>query len=95
MGEHIDRYPLDNRRVNLRIAARGDLDNKQNLGPYETNTTGFRDVTRRKKDGRYIAQCMLNYRQHYLGTYDTAEEAAEAAVAFRAAHMPFSEDAAA
>lgn len=89
-GEHINRNPLDCRRGNLRIAC-GSRDNQQNLSLYRTSTTGYRGVTRRGR--RFIAQVMLNRRMHYLGIYDTAEDAGAVAAAFRAEHMPFSEDA--
>ncbi len=91
MGEHISRDPLDNRRANLRIAERGDADNKQNLSLYANNTSGYRGVTRR--GGRWVAQCMVGYCYHYLGMYDSAEAAGSAAANFRAEHMPFSEEA--
>ena len=91
MGEHRNRNRFDNRRANLRIATRGDLDNKQNLDPYSTNTSGYRGVTR--SGNGWVAQCTLNYKHHYLGYYRTPEDADAAARAFRAEHMPFSEDA--
>jgi hypothetical protein len=91
MGEHRNRNRLDNRRANLRIAVRGDLDNKQNLDPYSTNTSGYRGVTRRGSG--WVAQCTVNYKNHYLGYYQTPEEADYVVRAFRAKHMPFSEEA--
>jgi hypothetical protein len=92
-GEHRNRNPLDCQRSNLRIAARGDLDNKQNLGLNANNTSGYRGVTWSQRHERWRAQVMLSYHNYYLGLHDTAEEADAAAKAFRAKHMPFSEDA--
>ena len=92
-GEHIDRNPLNCRRSNLRIAERGDLDNKQNLGLNANNTSGYRGVTWSKQKQRWKGQCTINYKNHHVGLFDTAEECNDAVSAFRAAHMPFSEDA--
>jgi hypothetical protein len=43
--------------------------------------------------GRWQAKVKLEARWHWLGLHDTAAEAARAAAAFRAQHMPFSSDA--
>lgn len=64
--------------------------NGQNRGPVAGR---FRGVTRDQRGG-WRAQCGLNGRNHFLGRFDTEEEAAAAASAFRAKHMPYSDDAA-
>jgi HNH endonuclease/AP2 domain len=78
MGEknvdHIDGDGLNNRRSNLRIATVSE--NDSNRGAQINNTTGFKGVTpfhakfqaRITKDGTY----------YYLGTFNTALEAARA-----------------
>ena len=92
-GDHRNRNRLDNQRSNLRIAARGARDNSQNQGLYSTNKSGYRGVSWCKRTRKWSAQVALNGQSPYLGMYDTPEEADRAVKAFRAEHMPFSEDA--
>lgn len=92
-GDHINRIPLDNRRSNLRIAERGCADNGQNTGLLSNNTSGYRGVHWIKKLEKWQARATVDYKRHVLGCYATAEEADQAAKAFRAEHMPFSDDA--
>lgn len=92
-GDHEDRNPLNNQRSNLRIAERASADNGQNRGPYSSNTSGYRGVTWNKRLRKWQAQAVLNCKQHYLGLFATAEQADAAVKAWRAEHMPFSEDA--
>jgi|GEM_PF-2535554 len=93
MGEHEDRNPLNNRRENLRIAERGDADNKQNVGTPANSTSGFRGVSWHKHRRKWAAHAQLAGKKHHLGNYDTPEEADAAAKAWRAERMPFSSDA--
>lgn len=80
--DHINGNPSDNRIANLRVATRG-----QNVvnGKFNTlNTSGFRGVSRvyRKRFGvRFQATLKRNGVNHYLGIFDTAEEAHAAYVA--------------
>lgn len=72
--DHINGDTKDNRIENLR-----DCSHKQNLENtlvYSNNLTGFKGV--RKHGDRYTAQITHNYYQHYLGMYDTPEEAHQA-----------------
>ena len=94
MGEHENRDRLDYRRSNLRIAGQGHSDNQQNVGLRADNTSGYRGVTWHKLGRKWAARVKLNGKDHHLGLHDTAEMADAAAKAFRAKHMPFSEDAA-
>lgn len=89
-GDHENLDKLDNRRSNLRIASRAELDNGQNLGVSKNNTSGFRGVSFKKQRGVYEAYGMLNHRKHCVGYFATAEEADMAVRAFRAANMPYS-----
>jgi hypothetical protein len=93
-GEHENRNKLDNQRSNLRIAPRGDLDNRQNLDPYANNTSGHRGVSWNKANRRWVAHARLGGKRHNLGSFATPEEADRVVKAWRAVHMPFSEDAA-
>lgn len=92
-GEHKNRNRLDCRRSNLRIAPRGEADNRQNVGAYNGNTSGYRGVSWDKRRHKWIALAQLDKKKHWLGYYDTAEEADAVVKAWRAENMPFSEDA--
>lgn len=92
-GEHEDRNPLNNQRSNLRIAERGALDNGQNRGLYSNNTSGFRGVAWHKPTRKWLAKVRVDGKQHNLGSFETPEQADAACKAFRAKHMPFSDDA--
>ncbi len=89
-GEHINRDKLDNRRANLVIAT--PLQNSQNK-PSLGGVSAYRGVSWHKGAQRWRADVQIARRQHSLGYFDTESAAAEAASAYRAAHMPFSEDA--
>lgn len=88
--DHINRDRLDNRRQNLRLGTQAQ--NQQNLTPWG-KTSKYRGVSFSKAAGKWRADVCLNYKQHHLGLFETEEGADAAARAFRAQHMPFSEDA--
>lgn len=73
--DHINGDPLDNRRSNLRIATRSQ--NMANARPHRDGT-GYKGVTYDKRRKRYFARICQNYKQRFLGYYDTAEDAAKA-----------------
>jgi len=77
--DHINGVRDDNRWANLRPASRAD--NLRNMKP-KPNKTGLKGVT--LNAGRYAAHIRFNYVSHYLGRYDTPEEAHAAYV--EAAH---------
>lgn len=90
--DHINGNPLDNRRENLRLLT--NAENMQNLnGPHRDSQTGIRGVSLDKYGMRYQVFIRIDKVTHYLGLYDTVEEANQVASDFRASHMPFSEDA--
>lgn len=72
--DHEDQNPLNNRLSNLRRATR-QL-NRENSKLNADNSSGFRGVY--KKKGRYQAQLRRDGKFVYLGSFATAEEAAEA-----------------
>jgi AP2 domain len=90
MGEHENRDPLDCRRTNLRIAARGHADNKQNVGLYANNTSGYRGVCWYPNYQKWMARAQVDGKGHTLGYFDTPEEADAVVKLFREEHMPFS-----
>lgn len=88
-ADHINRDRLDNRRTNLRIVTHQQ--NHQNRPSDRGSASPFRGVTR---DGEWWrASVFLNGRRVNLGRFADEQEAAQAAAAFRAEHMPFSADA--
>lgn len=84
--DHVNRDRLDNRRENLRIVGRQG--NAQNLPSYTGTSSRFRGVSFNRQSGKWTAQHKLNRKYHYLGSYATEQEAADAARAFRLEHMP-------
>lgn len=89
-GDHINRDRLDNRRANLRIVTRWE--NTQNQRPIG-RTSRFRGVSRSMNGCRWRARVWIKGVAHHLGHFVDEQDAARAAAAFRAQHMPFSEDA--
>jgi hypothetical protein len=85
--DHIHGNKLDNRRENLRPCT--DAQNNQNLH----HCGSYRGVTWHAGAKRWMAQTQLEKKNHYLGLYDTPEEAAAASAVFRCQHMPYSSDA--
>lgn len=74
--DHINGNPFDNRRSNLRIAS--NVQNHWNYRISERNTTGYKGIYRDKRIEKYHARICEHGRRHYLGVFDTAEEAARA-----------------
>ena len=71
--DHWDRNGLNNQKTNLRICTHAE--NMLNKGKYKNNKTGFRGV---QKAGKKFKAAISNSdkKLEYLGTYDTAIEAA-------------------
>lgn len=81
--DHKDRDPSNNRLANLRPATR--LENHQNLNPRRANTSGFTGVSRCPVNpSKWRAGITYAQRQHYLGRFDTPEEAHAAYLAAKA-----------
>lgn len=73
--DHADGDGLNCVRSNLRVASAGQQ--VMNTGLYRTNTSGFKGVSQ-IHNGKYIAYISINRKRTFLGTYNTAEEAAHA-----------------
>lgn len=83
IGDHINGDRYDNRRANLRI-----LTTAESLAnTVRTSALGLRGV-HQQASGRYRAKGKVGGRQVSLGTYDTAEEAAEVAHRWRLVNLP-------
>jgi len=72
--DHKDNNGLNNQESNLRIATAGQ--NGANCKKRKNNKSGFKGVVIRRK--KFIAQIHYGVTQHYLGTFNTANEAARA-----------------
>lgn len=70
--DHISRDGLDNRRCNLRLATKSE--NNRNRETAVVSASGYRGVYPRK--GKFRAAVSLDHRKRWLGTFETAEEAA-------------------
>ncbi len=76
IGEHVDHIngdKKDNRKANLRIVTKQQ--NAFNAKMHKDNKVGYKGV-RRKPNGRYYAVITKNGKSYWLGTVDTAKEAA-------------------
>lgn len=81
--DHVDRNPSNNRLVNLRPATRRE--NHQNLNMRKANTSGFTGVSRCDRNPAKWRAVITDYgKQHYLGRFDTPEEAHAAYLAAKA-----------
>jgi hypothetical protein len=53
--------------------------------------SGFRGVTKDKRTGRFGAKAWVNGKSKWVGTYETAEQAAAAVMAYEASQNTFTE----
>lgn len=72
--DHINHNGLDNRKSNLRLCTH--MQNTFNQVIRKSNTSGFKGV--HKKRDKWVAQIRGNGGRHYLGNFETKEEAAMA-----------------
>lgn len=86
-GDHRNGDRLDNRRENLRVASHAE--NGQNIRR-APRSSSHRGVCWDKALDYWRAYAQLNGKQHHLGLFASERDAADAARAFRAAHMPYS-----
>lgn len=74
--DHINRNPLDNRKINLRAATRSQ--NGMNRSMQRNNTSGFRGTCWDKQKQKWWAQIKINGRTKRLGYFDDILDAAKA-----------------
>lgn len=84
-ADHINGDTLDNRRANLRIATHAQ--NLQNMTAHRDARSPYRGVDWFKPHGKWRARACIAGVTHYLGYFSDELMAAEAARAFREAHM--------
>ena len=73
--DHINHNPLDNRKCNLRICS--NQQNCMNQNKHSNNTSGYTGVLWDKAKNKWMARIKVNYKQIFLGYYDTLEKAIE------------------
>ena len=74
--DHINGDGLDNRKCNLRVCSKAQ--NLRNRDKNKNNTSGYKGVFWTERDQKWYAKITYNLAQHYLGCYNTKEEAAQA-----------------
>lgn len=72
--DHENQNKLDNRKTNLRRATQSQ--NRTNAKMREDNTSGFRGVDWIESRKKFQARVTHERKQHFLGFFDTAKEAA-------------------
>jgi hypothetical protein len=86
--DHRNRDKLDNRRSNLRVTTHAE--NHQNKGAKRTaQTSAHRGVDWRADRGKWRAAYAGRDQRKHIGYFDTEDEAAAAAAAWRREHLPF------
>lgn len=73
--DHINQIKTDNRIENLRACTSSQ--NKGNITKLRNNSSGFRGVSFNNRTKRFHAQIKVFGKQTYLGSFETAEEAAK------------------
>lgn len=83
--DHINGRRLDNRRANLRIVT--TQQQSQNMAAHSDARSPYRGVSWFRPHGKWCAKACIAGTHYHIGYYDDELEAAEAARAFREAHM--------
>lgn len=89
-GDHVDGDTLNNRRSNLRVVTHQE--NMENQRPNRGTSSRYRGVHWNKERRKWHVQVEAAGERHYLGLFDTEQEAADAASDFRLQHMPFTNE---
>lgn len=75
--DHVNQIPSDNRISNLRVCTQSQ--NCFNQGLKRSNTSGHKNVSYCKSWNKYTVQIKVNRVKHYIGGFDTLDEAVLAA----------------
>jgi hypothetical protein len=78
--DHRDGNRSNNRIKNLRLCT--EMENLKNSGVRSGNVSGVKGVNWHKSRGKWQARATVNYKTHYLGLFETLEEASAAYQAF-------------
>ena len=71
--DHINENKLDNRRFNLRVATRSQNIANQFVG--KQNNSGYKGVSWKDKNKKWVAQIRVNNKVIHIGLFDSKEEA--------------------
>ncbi len=71
--DHINRNKTDNRKSNLRECTQ--LENNRNIGLAKNNSSGFTGVGYDKKNKKWTARIVVNYKDIHLGRFLNKEDA--------------------
>lgn len=83
--DHINGDRLDNRRRNLRLVSQAEnQQNRSPLRPVPRSGSRYRNVSWDKRARRWVVTIGHNYQRYHIGSFDSEEEAAEAARRARA-----------
>jgi hypothetical protein len=74
--DHIDGNGLNNTRKNLRLVSA--MQNRRNTKKQSNNTSGYKGVYYSKKNKNWCSAVCHRGKNIYIGSYDTAEDAAKA-----------------
>lgn len=74
--DHINGNGLDNRRINLRLATCAQ--NRKNVRPHKKSASGLKGAAYHTQTGRWLARIKCDGKTHYLGIFQTAQQAHEA-----------------
>ncbi len=78
--DHINGDGFDNRRSNLRFAnqKQNGANQRKPVAKPSGYSSRFKGVTWRKREEKWVAQIKVDYRNHWLGYFNTEEDAARA-----------------
>lgn len=74
--DHINGNGLDNRKINLRLCARGE--NVRNRRPQVRRSSRYKGVVWHKQTNCWMARISLHSKEHYLGLFHNELDAARA-----------------